>query len=457
MFSVTKRLHFVGIGGIGMSGIAEILINQGFEVSGSDLVRSENTEYLENLGIKIFIGHDKKNIEDAEVVVYSSAVKPADNPETAEAMRLGIPLIRRAEMLAEVSRLNYTLAVSGTHGKTTTTSIIGLMLIRAGIDPTVIVGGRLKDFGGTNARLGKGNWTVVEADEYDRSFLQLTPSIAIVNNIEAEHLDIYKDFDDVKETFTEFANKVPFYGFVACCLDDDGVKDIIASINKKIVTYGLSRNCDIRADEIDFDGQTTNCKIYQNDELLGSLKIKIPGTHNIRNTLAAITVARMLDVDFTTIKESIEDFHGVYRRFDIKGETGGVMVVDDYAHHPTEVEATLQAARNVYNRRIVAVFQPHTYTRTQKLYKDFARSFDEADVLIVSDVYPAREKPIEGVDGALIADYTRKLGHRNVEYIPKLDDISSHVKKILKDGDMLITLGAGNVCNIADELIEKGF
>lgn len=453
MFKSVKRIHFVGIGGIGMSGIAEILLSEGFEVSGSDMSISQNTEAIRKAGAIVQIGHSAENIEGAEVVVYSSAVKINENPETKAALEKGIPLIRRAEMLAEVSRLKYNLSISGTHGKTTTTSMIGLILINAGIDPTVIVGGRLRDFGGTNARLGKGDWTIVEADEYDRSFLQLLPTIAIVNNIEAEHLDIYKDYDDILNTFTEFANKVPFYGFVAMGLDDKGVKSILRKVNKKVVTFGLNKNADYRADNIIQDSMSLKCKVYEYDNFLGDLEINVPGIHNLKNALGAITVARKMGVDKDTIFNSLRDFKGVYRRFDIRGEVDGVIIVDDYAHHPSEVKACLNAATG-FNRRIVAAFQPHTYTRTKELYHDFAQSFDEADVLIITDVYPARELPIEGVNGKLIANECIAMGHKNVIYIPTVNEVKEQIKDILKPGDLFLTIGAGNICDVADYLCE---
>ncbi|MFH1049667.1 MAG: UDP-N-acetylmuramate--L-alanine ligase [bacterium] len=456
MFTSIKHVHFVGIGGIGMSGIAEILINQGFKVSGSDLNKSENTQHLEKLGAAIFIGHKSLNIENAEVVVYSSAVKPNENPETLEAFKRNIPVLRRAEMLAEVSRLNYCLAISGTHGKTTTTSICGLILIKAGIDPTVIVGGRLKSFGGTNARLGKGEWTVVEADEYDRSFLQLMPSIAIINNIEEEHLDIYKDFDDLKVTFTEFANKVPFYGFVAVCLDEPGIKDILPNIKRKIISFGLTRHCDVSAEDIVYNEHSSNCTIVRQGVLLGKLTINVPGRHNVKNALAAITVALEMGVDFETIKEAIAEFTGVYRRFEIKGEKNGILVIDDYAHHPTEIKATLQAARNGWKRRIVCLFQPHTYSRTQSFYREFGRAFDDADLLILTDIYPAREEAIPGITGKLIVDEAVNSGHRNVHYIEDKNLVYSKIKEMLKEGDLLITMGAGDIWKIANRYIEEG-
>lgn len=452
MFKLINNIHFVGIGGIGMSGIAEILQNQGFTVTGSDIGTNENTYYLQKLAIKVYLGHSAENVHNAEVVVYSSAVNPKENPEIIEAQNLGIPILRRAEMLAEISRMKYSIAVAGTHGKTTTTSMIGLILIDAGLDPTVIVGGRLKDFGGTNARLGNGSWIVVEADEYDRSFLQLLPTIAVVNNIEPEHMDIYKDFDDLLETFSKFSNKIPFYGFVAAGIDDNGVKDILPNLNKKIVTYGISRNADFSANNIETSPLGTKYDLLHRGEFLGKVKLNIPGRHNIKNSLAAISVAHKIGIEPEVYLKSLSKFNGVYRRFDIKGEAKGIMVVDDYAHHPTEIQATLQAARNGWNRRIIVVFQPHTYTRTQKFYKDFARSFDDADMVIVTDIYPARELPIEGVNGKLIADNMIKYGHKNVFYIDKFEDIMPFLINQIQGNDMVITIGAGNIVRISDEL-----
>lgn len=455
MFSSVTKVHFVGIGGIGMSGIAEILINQGFKVSGSDLAQSDNTDYLASIGAKIFIGHDASNLQDAEVCVFSSAVKPDENPETIEATYRNIPVLRRSEMLAETSRLSYCLAISGTHGKTTTTSMCGLILMKAGFDPTVIVGGRLKGLGGTNARLGKGEWIVVEADEFDRSFLQLLPTIAIINNVEEEHLDIYSDFNDLQTTFAEFANKVPFYGFLAVGLDDPGVKEVISKIKKKIVSFGISKQCDIRAEDIKYNERFSECDVFIYGENKGKLTLNIPGLHNIKNALGAIAVSYQLGIDFEIMKEAIGEFTGVYRRFEIKGEVGGVMVVDDYAHHPTEIKATLQAARAGWQRRIVAVFQPHTYTRTQTFYKEFGSSFDDADIAIITDVYPAREVPIEGVSGKLIADAAVHFGHKGIQYIPDTEDVYNELGNILKEGDMLITIGAGSIFKLSNRILEK--
>ncbi len=454
MFKSVKRIHFVGIGGIGMSAIAEILINQGFEVSGSDLSASQNTDYLANIGATIFFGHRKENIEDAQVVVYSSAVLPSENPETMSALELGIPIIRRAEMLAEVSRLKYCLAVAGTHGKTTTTSMIGLILIKAGIDPTVIVGGRLADFGGTNARLGKGDWTVVEADEYDRSFLQLFPTISIINNVEPEHLDIYRDFDDIKDTFTEFANKIPFYGLVAIGIDDAGSREILTRINKQVITFGIDDSADYTAKKINYQAGIISAKIFERNILLGNISLSIPGIHNLKNALGAIAVARSMDIDFGVIKSALNEFKGVYRRFDVKGEFDGILVIDDYAHHPTEIKATLSAARSGWpDRRIVVAFQPHTFTRTQSLWKDFSESFDDADLVIVSEIYPSREKPIYGITGKMIYDEMLKNQRCEAEYIPTLEGIDNFVKDNLKPNDLFITIGAGNICNCSDKFV----
>lgn len=455
MFKSIKNIHFVGIGGIGMSGIAEVLLNQGFNISGSDLTESQNTEYLKNKGANIYIGHSEENIKQSEVVVYSSAVNTKENPETKYCLENKIPLIRRAEMLAEISRLNYSVAIAGTHGKTTTTSMLGLILIEAGIDPTVIVGGRLSDFGGTNARLGKGEWTIVEADEFDRSFLQLTPTISIINNIESEHLDVYRDLEDIEDTFTEFANKVPFYGFVSLGLDDDGVKNILPKVNKKIVTFGFNRNCDYKGDNTIYKNKTASCDVFEYGKKLGRIKIRIPGEYNLKNALATISVARSMGVEFDVIQEALAKFAGVYRRFEDKGEYNGIKIIDDYAHHPSEVKACLKGARESFKNRIVCVFQPHTFTRTRDQYIDFAKSFDEADVILITDIYPAREKPIEGVTGKLISDSAIQFGHKNVIYIQNNDEIEDTIKGILQPNDLLITMGAGNIWKIGESLVKS--
>lgn len=452
-FSSVKHIHFVGIGGSGMSGIAEILLSQGFVVSGSDMQSSETTAYLAKQGAKVFIGHAKENIEGAEVVVYSSAIRPQENPETAAALDRKVPIIRRAEMLSEVSRLKYTLAIAGTHGKTTTTSMCGLVMMKAGLDPTVIVGGRLKGLGGTNARLGKGNWIVLEADEYDRSFLQLLPTIAVITNIEADHLDIYSDLDDIKGAFTEFSNKVPFYGTACVCLDDPGVRDVMPHIKRVVTTYGTTPQCDVRATDISYQEKHSTFTLNYHGKPLCQITLNVPGEHNVLNALAACAVALQCEVAPDVIAEALSEFGGVYRRFEIKGEHNGILVIDDYAHHPTEILATLEAARNGWNRRIVAVFQPHTYTRTRDFYLEFATSFDNADVLILTDVYPAREEPIEGVSGKLISDAARDAGHRHVHYVPRLADVPSALREILHEGDILLTMGAGDVHKVGSDVL----
>jgi len=452
-FSSVQHIHFVGIGGIGMSGIAEILLQQGFTVSGSDLVRSETTDHLQTSGATIHVGHAADHIVGADVVVYSSAVHLSENPETIAATQAHVPLIRRAEMLSEISRLNYCLAIAGTHGKTTTTSMTGLVLMQAGLDPTVIVGGKLKGLGGTNARLGNGDWIVLEADEYDRSFLQLLPTMAVITNVEADHLDIYTDLDDICEAFIEFSNKVPFYGVVLVCLDDQGVRSVMDRITKKIVTYGLSPQCDVRADDVDFQERTATFTLVHRGETLGTITLNVPGVHNVRNSLAACAAGLQCGVPFETIASALAEFAGVFRRFEIKGETSnGILVIDDYAHHPTEIRATLQAARNGWKRRIVAVFQPHTYTRTRDFYRDFALSFDDADVIILTDVYAARELPIDGVNGGMIADAARAAGHRNVLYIEDKTQIAATLADVLQPNDLLITMGAGDIWKVGEEI-----
>jgi len=452
-FSSIKHVHFVGIGGIGMSGIAEILISQGFQVSGSDLHRSENTDHLESLGARIVLGHAPEHVHDAEVVVFSSAVDPRTNPETLEAERLKIPIIRRAEMLSEVSRLNYTLAIAGTHGKTTTTSMSGLVMMQAGMDPTVIVGGRLKGLGGSNARLGQGDWIALEADEYDRSFLQLLPTIAVITNVEADHLDIYSDLDDIKGAFVEFANKVPFYGTTCVCLDDPGVRSILPSIKKVVVTFGLSPQCDVRAVDCAYHERSSSFTLTHHGTELGRITIGVPGEHNVRNALAACTVGLVCGVSFADLATALGNFTGVYRRFEFKGEVNDVLVVDDYAHHPTEIRSTLAAARKGWKRRIIAVFQPHTYTRTRDFYEEFATSFDDADVLLLTDVYPARETPIEGITGELIATAARAAGHRDVHYVAQKTDLAEALRALVQPGDMVMTLGAGDIWKVGLELL----
>ena len=452
MMNTVKNIHFVGIGGIGMSGIAEILLSQGFNITGSDLTLTEVTERLESLGIKIYEGHSPDNIKEADVVVFSSAVN-LENPEVKEAIAKKIPVIKRSEMLAECMRMKYGIGIAGTHGKTTTTSMIGLVLTEAGIDPTIIVGGKLSSLGGTNARLGKGDYIVVEADEFDRTFLKLTPTIAAITTLEKEHLDTYKDLDDIKAAFIEFANKVPFYGFVVLCLDEPALQDIIPQISKKIYTCGITPQADIRAAGITHSENHSEYSVIYKDEDLGRIRINIPGLHNIKNSLVAITIAKELGVDFSVIKKALESFNGVYRRFEKKYDKE-IMVVDDYGHHPTEINVTLDGIRRGWNRRLVAVFQPHLYSRTRDFYLEFGRSFLNSDVFICTEIYPAREKPIEGVSGEMIAETAKKFGHKNVYYEPDKTKIPELLKSIYRNGDIVITLGAGDIWKYGEKFIE---
>jgi UDP-N-acetylmuramate--alanine ligase len=449
-----KKVHMIGIGGIGMSGIAEVLLAMNFKVSGSDRSLSEITDRLISLGAEIYEGHRAENLKDVDVVVYSSAVT-MDNVEIQEALKRKIPVIKRSEMLAELMRLRYGIGIAGTHGKTTTTSMVGLVLLEAGFDPTVIVGGKLSGLGGTNARLGKGEFIVVEADEFDRSFLQLTPVIAAITTLEKEHLDIYRDLEDIKSAFIEFANKVPFYGFVVLCLDEEGLREILPQINRKVITYGLSAQADVRAYDISFFETYSKFKVRYNGELLGEIELNVPGIHNVKNSLVAVSIAKELGVDFETIKSALKKFTGVYRRFEIKDEINGILVIDDYAHHPTEVAATLSAIRTGWDRRVIAVFQPHLYTRTRDFYQEFAKAFLDSDVFICTDVYPAREIPIQGISGQLITEAAEKFGHKNVIYVPDKKEIPDYLMKLVKPGDIVITMGAGDIWKFGEEFIKK--
>jgi UDP-N-acetylmuramate--alanine ligase len=454
MFSSIKKIHFVGIGGIGMSGIAEILIDQGFSVSGSDRALSEVTERLRSLGASIFEGHRAENIaEDVDTLVYSSAVA-AENPEVIEAQRRKIPVVRRAEMLAEVMRLKYGIGIAGTHGKTTTTSMVSLVLMEGGLDPTVIVGGKLSGLGGTNARLGKGDFIVVEADEFDRSFLSITPTIAVLTTLETDHLDCYRDLEDIKGAFIQFANKVPFYGFVVLCLDEPALQDIMPQLRKKkLLTYGLTPQADVQAVDIRHKENLSTFTVVRNLEELGSITVQIPGNHNVQNALAAITVGLELGVSFAQVKAGIERFTGVYRRWERKGEALGITVYDDYAHHPTECKATLSGVKAGWRRRVVCVFQPHLFSRTRDFYEEFGKAFLLADVLVVTDVYPAREEPIQGVTGELITNAAKQYGHKDVHYLKNKKDIPALLKSIAKSGDIVITMGAGDIWKFGEEFL----
>ncbi len=450
--NVISKIHFIGIGGIGMSGLAEILNHQGFKVSGSDLVASDITKRLESLGIKIYVGHSAKNIQDADLVVYSSAVK-LDNPELQAAIERKIPFIKRAEMLAETMRMKHGIGIAGTHGKTSTTSMVGLTLTEGGIDPTIIVGGKLSGLGGTNARLGDGDFIVVEADEFDRTFLRLTPTIAAITTLEKEHLDTYKDLDDIKTAFIQFANKVPFYGYVVLCLDEPALQDIIPSINKKIITYGISPQADVRAVDIEYKENESSYTVIYNGDEIGRIKINLPGLHYIKNSLVAVTIAKEMGIPFETIQKALSSFAGVYRRFETKYDED-ILVIDDYAHHPTETTATLNGVRSGWKRRLVAVFQPHLFSRTRDFYAEFGRSFLNSDVFICTDVYPAREEPIEGITGKLIADAAKDFGHKNVIYEPDKDNIPALLKEITKKDDIVITMGAGDIWKYGEKFVE---
>ena len=456
LFGRTNHIHMVGIGGIGMSGMAEILLHRGYKVSGSDQSESETTDRLKELGATIYVGHDAVNVADADVVVYTSAVKAIENVETREAIAQQIPVIKRSEMLAELMRMKYGIGIAGTHGKTTTTSMTGHVIQDGQFDPTIIVGGRVHSFDKTNAVVGKGDIIIVEADEYDRTFLKLTPNIAVITNIEAEHLDIYSDIDDVKHAFTEFANKVPFYGAVIVCLDDPEVRSILPDIERRVITYGYNPQAMIRAVKVSHETFTSTFTVVSDEKSYGTIKLMAPGDHNVKNALAAIAVGLELGIPFENIKSGLERFEGVFRRFQIKYNSEKLIVIDDYAHHPTEVQATIQAARNGWpDRRLIAVFQPHLYSRTQQMYKEFGLSFFNAEVLIITNIYPSREKPIEGVTGKLIADTAKNYGHKDVHYLEDKALLPDKLQSILQDGDIVISMGAGDIYKYNQNFVDQ--
>jgi UDP-N-acetylmuramate--alanine ligase len=442
----------IGIGGSGMSGIAEILLNLGYTITGSDMRSTAVTDRLSSLGARIFIGHSAENVQDCNAVVYSSAVRE-DNPEIIAARERKIPVIKRPEMLAELMRMKYGICIAGTHGKTTTTSMTGQVLIRGDFDPTIIVGGRVAGYGG-GAKVGRSPYLVLEADEYDRTFLRLTPVIAVVTTIDLEHLDCYRDMDDIKNAFQQFVNKVPFFGSAILCIDDRGVQSIIPAVERRIITYGLSRQADIRAENVVFDGVTTRFDAIVQGDKAGTVALSVPGNHNVRNALAAIAVAGEMSIPFDVTGQALRDFRTVDRRFEIKGEADGVMVVDDYAHHPTEIEASLDGARCGFDRRIVAVFQPHLYSRTRDFHEEFGRAFMNADILVVTDIYPARETPLPGITGKLVAESAFAAGHRNVTYAENREEIVGLLSGLVRPGDMVITFGAGDINKVGLELLE---
>ena len=449
MFRHVKTLHFVGIGGIGMSGIAELLLNLGFKITGSDINDSAVINNLRNKGAEVSQGHAAKNVTDADVLVYSSAVQE-DNPEVIAAQEKGIPVIRRAEMLGELIALKETsIGVAGTHGKTSTSSMVGTVLSQAKLDPTLVVGGLVRNID-TNSLLGAGDIIVVEADEFDRSFLSLQPTIAIITNIELEHTDCYEDLDDLQNAFTQFANASPFYGAVIIGNQSPAAAAIIANIKRPVITFGLTNASDFYAENLTHNKTETTFTVFHKGKNLGVIHMQVPGEHNVQNALAAIALSVETHIPFHDIAAGLENYKGVRRRFDIKGESGDVMVVDDYAHHPTEVRATLTAARNGWKRRIIAVFQPHLYTRTQAFYQDFAIALMESDIIVVTDVFPAREEPIKGVNGKMVADFAQKSGHRSIYYIETLDKLEKTLDSFRQPGDMIITIGAGNIWRYAE-------
>jgi UDP-N-acetylmuramate--alanine ligase len=461
MFAKIQQIHFVGIGGIGMSGIAEVLLNLGYRVSGSDLKSSAVTQRLAGLGASLFEGHRAENIAGAEVVVTSSAIA-GENPEVDEAHRLHIPVIRRAEMLAELMRLKYGIAIAGMHGKTTTTSMVAAVLAGGGLDPTVVVGGRV-DAMGSNARLGKSRYLVAEADESDRSFLKLSPILSVVTNIDREHMDCYRNMRDVKKTFLEFMDRVPFYGMVVACNDDPMLRRLLPEVQRRTLTYGTKRGSDFliklgtgsAPPSGDGSGPLSRFAVSYRKKDLGAFTLHVPGLHNVLNATAAIAVGVGLDVEIEAIRAALDQFRGVDRRFQLRGRVRGVSVIDDYGHHPTEVKATLAAAKQCGYRKVHVIFQPHRYTRTRDLMEDFTTAFADADSLLVLDIYAASEKPIEGISGELLAQTIREKGGRSAQYSSSFGDAASSAVSAAQDGDMILTLGAGSVSQLGPMILEK--
>ena len=452
MFRESKKMHFIGIGGIGMSGIAEILINLGYEVSGSDLHESEQTLKLQSLNAKIFIGHYPSNICDYNVVVTSTAIDK-NNPELIEARKRKIPIIHRSEMLAELVRLKHGIGVAGTHGKTTTSSMLAHLLAFGGINPTAIIGGKLHNFD-SNARVGEGDYIVFEADESDGTFLKLLPTIAIVTNIDADHLDYYKYFNNIKSAFLKYINKIPFYGYSALCIDDATIREILPLVERPYITYGFSEDADVRAVNVCFKDGLMKFDCLISGELFGEFSITSPGNHNVQNSLSVIAVAKELGLDSNTIKEGFRSFKGIGRRFEKIDDINGILIMDDYGHHPTEIRATLDALKN-FGRRLVVIFQPHRYSRTQLLCDEFGQSFSNADVLFLADIYPAGEAPIEGVSSDSIAESIFKHEKRKVESVSRFEDICDKVFSIAKSGDIIITLGAGDIYKAGRRIAER--
>ncbi|MEP6592156.1 MAG: UDP-N-acetylmuramate--L-alanine ligase [Acidobacteriota bacterium] len=456
MLGRTRRIHFVGVGGIGMSGIAELLANLDYDVSGSDARRSDVTDRLATLGVQVCIGHDPAQIAGADVVVISSAIA-ADNPEIAEARRRGVPVIPRAEMLAELMRLRYGIAVAGAHGKTTTTSMIALVFERAGLDPTAVIGGRLSAFG-SNARLGRGEFMVVEADESDRSFLKLSPSIAVITNIDREHMESYGDWANLQQAFADFANKVPFYGAVVACADDSAVRELLPNLTRRVITYALDdRAADIVGRGMALEAFGSTCEVLQRrgEEAvpLGRLRLRVPGRHNLLNALGAVAVSLEAGIAFAQIAAALEGFQGAERRFQMRGEAQGVMVVDDYGHHPTEIAAVIAAARAGIDRRVVVVFQPHRYSRTRLLMREFGVALGAADEVVLTDIYAAGEAPVAGVTVEALADSVRAVSRIPVHIVKAVEDLPAAVTALARRGDLVVTLGAGSIGGVGDRIL----
>ena len=452
MFAKIQRVHFVGIGGIGMSGIAEVLLNLGFKVSGSDLRRSIVTDRLAKLGATIYEGHKAENVAGAEVVVTSSAIGK-DNPEILAARDIHVAVIQRAEMLAELMRLKYGIAVAGMHGKTTTTSMVASVLAAGGLDPTVVVGGRV-DAMGSNARLGKSQYLVAEADESDRSFLKLSPILCVVTNIDREHMDCYRDMEDVESTFVEFMDRVPFYGIVVACNDDERTRALLPRVERRVVTYGMRKDSDFLVSDCRIDGAFSHFRVSYRKKDLGEFSVHVPGQHNVLNATAAIAVGVGLDISLDAIRQALKDFRGVDRRFQLKGSANGINVIDDYGHHPTEIRATIAAARQCGYKRVHVIFQPHRYSRTQLLIEEFATAFADADTVSILDIYPASEQPILGVTGEWLARRITEASGRKADYISSFADAYAAIAREAKSGDMVLTLGAGNISQLGPQILE---
>ncbi len=454
MYLKKYHIYFVGIGGIGMSGIAELLLNLGYKVSGSDVQSTEITGHLKNLGGVVYTGHNKQQIAGADVVVVSSAIGE-ENCEVIAARQASIPVIPRAEMLAELMRLKYSIAVAGSHGKTSTTSIIASLLGNGGLDPTVVIGGKLKSIG-SNAVLGQGEFIVAEADESDGSFLKYSPAISVITNIDREHLDFYGDLASIKEVFLSFIDRLPFYGLAVLCLDNEPIQDIIPKIRKRFTSYGLSSQADFQARDVSFHDRKSSFSVFHRKKKLGEVILNLPGMHNVYNALASIVVGLELDLSFDVIQSTLETLEGVQRRLEVKGEINGITIVDDYGHHPTEIKTTLQAVMHSWpDRRKVVLFQPHRYTRTEALFDEFSRSFYQSDQLVLLPIYSAGEKKIEGVNSRILSKEIIAHGHKNVEYLEGFDDALIYLETNLQQGDLLLTLGAGDVWKVGEELLQR--